>query len=286
MAMARVFALLFVIGLTVASLAPLPAAAQSGRGPRPFISEVATIAIRPGATIRAVYWRTLPPAGDVGVAVLLFAGGTGQLRITPSGIVGGFTQNFLVRSREMFIDRGIDFVGLVDAPLDRPQGMNATFRLSQSHADDIGKVVDDIRARSGMPVWLIGTSSGTLSAANVAVRLSGTSSQVDGLVLTSPMSALDTRGRCGKTVFDAGLANFRKPVLVISHADDACICTPASKARAIVTAAEGSPRKEMKIVSGGAPPASAACEARAQHGFFGLEDEVVGLVVDWIRASR
>src|SRR6185369_3105533 len=87
MAMARVFALLFMIGLTVASLAPLPAAAQSGRGPRPFISEVATIAIRPGATIRAVYWRTLPPAGDVGVAVLLFAGGTGQLRITPSGIV-------------------------------------------------------------------------------------------------------------------------------------------------------------------------------------------------------
>jgi hypothetical protein len=44
---------------------------------------------------------------------------------------------------------------------------------------------------------------------------------------------------------------------------------------------EGDPHFE-----GGNPPRSDACEAQAQHGYFGIELEVVDDIIQWIRAPH
>jgi hypothetical protein len=163
--------------------------------------------------------------------------------------------------------------------------MNGDIRLSAQHAQDVSHVIADVRKRIGAPVWLVGTSSGTISAAGVAARLSQSEPRPDGVVLTSTQTTL-VAGQCGRTVYFAKLAAIRAPVLAVSHRDDACPCSPGSaKAGAKLMAALGAASvKEHKIITGGAPPLSKGpCLARAPHGFFGIEGTVVKAIAEWIK---
>jgi hypothetical protein len=76
-----------------------------------------------------------------------------------------------VRSLPLFREAGI-FTALVDAPSDYPgeEGL-AGFRDTTRHAEDLGKVIADARAGTKAQVWVVGTSRGTISAANAAVML-------------------------------------------------------------------------------------------------------------------
>jgi hypothetical protein len=44
------------------------------------------------------------------------------------------------------------------------------------------------------------------------------------------------------------------------------------------------PVKELMTFEGGSPPISPPCEARAAHGYLGLEPQVVSAIAAWIRA--
>ena len=80
--------------------------------------------------------------------------------------------NFLVRTRQMFVNDGIA-VAVIDAPSDRQSApyLNG-FRLSKEHADDARAVIAWLKEQLHVPVWLVGTSRGT-SAAAIAVALAG-----------------------------------------------------------------------------------------------------------------
>jgi len=63
--------------------------------------------------------------------------------------------------------------------------MSDEFRFSEEHSNDIAAVVADLKTRlPDLPLFLVGTSRGTVSAASLAVKLS---QQVAGVVLTSTM---------------------------------------------------------------------------------------------------
>jgi hypothetical protein len=246
--------------------------------------EVVTVEVRPGVTM---HYLAIAPDGPPRAAVILLAGGNGVLRLTPSGSIRSLGLNFLVRSRERFTRHGL-YVAVLDAASDRQGGMNGAIRLSAEHAQDVGKVIRDVRHRTGgAAVWLVGTSAGTLSAAGACARLAGADPAVrpHGLVLTSTMTTLDAAGHCGKSVFDAVLGDIRVPVLVVSHQDDGCACTPGSAAvgARLLAALSRVPAKEHKVFTGGSAPISGPCDAQAPHGFFGIEDSVVEFIADWIK---
>ena len=92
-------------------------------------------------------------------------------------------EGFLVRSRDKFADHNF-MVAVVDAPSDQQQGMNPMFRMSGAHAGDIGAVAAYLKEQADVPVWLVGTSMGTFSAARAAIAAKG----IDGLVLTSTIT--------------------------------------------------------------------------------------------------
>jgi pimeloyl-ACP methyl ester carboxylesterase len=75
-------------------------------------------------------------------------------------------------------------VAVVDAPSDRQGGMNAIFRMSGAHAGDISALAGYLKKQANIPVWLVGTSMGTFSAAGGAIA----ARDVDGLVLTSTVT--------------------------------------------------------------------------------------------------
>lgn len=234
--------------------------------------ELVTLATRPGVT--QPFWVMAPPATPV-ADVILFTGGTGVLGSAHRSVL--HSNNFLIRSREKFAAAGF-LVASVDAPSDHADGLD-TFRSSPEHATDIAAVIAYLRQRAAVPVWLIGTSKGTISAANVAARLKA--GGADGLVLTSSMVA-QTR-RVVPINASVDVAAITVPTLFVHNRDDACPSCAFNAVPALMDRFTNARKKALIAVSGGSPPESEPCEALSRHGYLGIEDEVVGDIVRWIR---
>jgi hypothetical protein len=225
------------------------------------------------------------------VALVLLAGSGGHLDLDDKGCPRALTGNSLVRSLPYF--HGSGFVtALVDAPSDHPgdEGL-AGFRITAQHAEDVGKVIADVRARTNMSVWVVGTSRGSISAVNAAARLSGPSAP-DGVVLTSALMSGFSGGRkawVGQTVFDLPLETIRLPILVVGHAADKCSRSPAARMTDITARTNGA-REQVITISGGPGWSGAsgvdACEGRAPHGFVDQELEVAAGMTRFIQGSH
>lgn len=242
--------------------------------------EVVDLRPRPEVTLRLLL---IKPAAPV-ASVILFTGGDGRLGIGDGGDLR-FGGNFLVRTRERWAREGFLTI-LADAPSDYQaarDGLGA-FRLYAGHARDIAAIIAFARSRAPVPVWIIGTSRGTLSVANAGARLGAEGA--DGIVLTSTiLSGFKTRGSPGSDdVFDVDLAAIRKPVLIAHHREDACTATPFAVVAALQRKLVNAPEVGLLAYEGGLPPISSPCEARSQHGYYGLERRVVGEIGAWIKA--
>ncbi|MCD6077904.1 MAG: hypothetical protein K0R89_1842 [Ramlibacter sp.] len=240
-------------------------------------AEVLDLPTRPNVTQRALVLR---PAAEPASVVVLLTGSTGQVGIFGNGSLR-FEANFLVRSRSLFLERGHAVV-VLDPPSDR-RDLGGNFRESAEHAADLGAVVAWARRTWGKPVWLVGTSRGTHSAAEAARVLQGAEAP-DGIVLTSTIVA---RGRwavatSARPVTEIDLTGAKLPVLVVHHQKDACqICDPALLPALMRQLPAG--RSELLTYDGGVTR-GAECDAWAHHGFNGIEDRVVGDISSWIKA--
>jgi pimeloyl-ACP methyl ester carboxylesterase len=238
--------------------------------------ELMKLDTRPGVTVPFLLVR---PAGQPVASVVLFAGGHGHLALSSSGIGWG-QGNFLVRTRQRFADRGL-LVIVVDSPSDRgTQGM-WRFRSTAEHAEDTRILIAAVRRMAPVPVWLVGTSMGTVSAANAAARLRD--GGPDGLVLTSSVTR-PPRDQL-ESLADVRLKDIRVPTLIVHHRDDACASTPYQDAVALPGALTQAPRRELITMEGGQAPRSKPCEAFSAHGYLGIEDKAVAAVANWITAT-
>jgi len=251
------------IAIVLSLLAFFASAARAGE-------ELIQLPTRQGVT--QPFWL-LPAAGKPVASIILFMGGNGVLHDVHRN------QNFLIRSREKFADAGFT-IASVDTPSDHPQGLDG-FRASAEHAEDIAAVIAYLRQRAAVPVWLVGTSMGTISAANVAARLR--SGGADGLVLTSSIVVANRRTAPVSSAVD--VAAVTVPTLVVHNKDDACMACPFSAVPALLQSFTHAPRKELIAVSGGSEPRSDPCEALSRHGYIGIEDAVVGDIARWIKGS-
>lgn len=277
-------------------LTALPAGAQTFP-PGTFQTRVVTVHV--GAPISWTWIRYLliMPTGQTPTqAVMLFAGGNGDLNIGDDGSIGtSLAGNFLVRSRELFASKGLA-VAVMDAPNGQP--LDGNIRLSADYAATISAAISDVRSKTNARrVWLIGTSTGSLSAAGVAARLpqpirspfppnrATNPARPDGIVLPSTQSQRVTNV-CGKIVQDATLSSINVPAYLVAHRDDTCACSPPSGAAVVLAALKRSPLKAKIEFTGGLPPQSGECDAYSPHGFFGIEDQVVSSITTWIKKAK
>jgi hypothetical protein len=281
-----VFAALLLVSATSASLA------QSNTAPpADGCGEVATIETHGGTTTRYAFARPPGTSAQGGrIALVLLVGGGGHLDLDDKGCPRALKGNSLVRSLPHFHGAGFA-TALVDAPSDHPgeDGL-AGFRIATQHADDLGKLIADVRARTNAAVWLAGTSRGTISAVNAAARLSGPSAP-DGVVLTSVLMSGQHRALkawVAQTVFDLPLEAIRVPVLVVGHAADKCVRSPPDLMGNITARTNGA-RTQVVAVTGGpgrsGPPGIDACEGRAPHGYVEQEAEVAAGIARFIRGG-
>ena len=222
--------------------------------------------------------------GQYDAAVILLQGGKGHLKIKDGGIKGG-KNNFLIHFRDYFADNGL-LVGIADAPEDYYLGEAMrldNFRISQEHADDLGAVIKDLRGRTNKPIWLVGTSRGSISAVNAASRLSGDSAP-NGLVLTS--SVVTTTHKGFPNVFDVDLSGISVPVLITHHVDDACGSSEYDPAKALGNAFPASSTVEFRAYEGGDEGKHKhRCKRKSAHGYYGQEKKVLDEIIAWIKSK-
>ena len=245
----------------VLALAAVPAAAQ----------EMVTISPRPGVN-QSFFVASMGEAKPQAVA-LLYIGGGGRINLrVEEGQVKFGQNNFLPRARREFIRNAILPV-VLDAPSDHPSEMSDQFRTSDAHIVDARAVIAELKKRfADLPVFVVGTSRGTLSAAYIGAAVGG---DVSGVVLTS--SYFQTGGQRPRPMLSGfEWHKIRSRLLFVHHADDGCAQTSYREAQ---RAARGYP---LITVHGGKPPESGPCEPFSQHGFLGKEAETVDAIAAWM----
>lgn len=223
--------------------------------------------------------------------LMLFVGGNGVLNLTPTSRNTEST-NFLARTRYHFAAEGF-IVALVDAASDflahnHPtvtdpitgfchesglRGHRLPNRLyGDKYALDLQAVIDDLRVKfPSLPLWAVGTSMGTISAALTAT-LSG---PPDGIVLTSPLTGPNCFGDLSSENIDLGLVKL--PTLITTHQDDR-----PEDAKRLKKRFTSSPRVQLLIFEGGSTALTDLTAPLSPHGYFGIEQKVIDAIARWI----
>ena len=228
---------------------------------------------RPGVTL-SFFIANMGQVKPQAVALLLI-GGDGNINLRMERGQVRFNQgNFLPRARREFIRNGVLPV-ILDNPSDqqaRP-GMSDGFRTSAQHVADLRAVLAEVKKRyPGRPVFIVGTSRSTLSAAHFGAALEG---EIGGVVLTSSIFYSDQRARF-PALAGHDWSKVKVPMLFVHHGDDACGATPYHEAQRLGR------RFPLVTVKGGKPAESPPCEPLAQHGFYGKEAETVDAIAGWM----
>ena len=220
------------------------------------------------------------------IAVLmLFIGGNGKLNLALLQQNTGST-NFVARTRYHFAaERYV--VALVDAAsdfLDLGEGLTGHRQPHQLHGDkyllDLEAVMSDLRTRyRALPLWAVGTSRGTIGA---AVAAAYAAAPPDGIVLTSSLTGPSGAGDL-QTV---DIESINVPALIAAHQGDACPATNPGDATALKNRFTSSPLAELVTFTGGSAPLSGPCDPLSPHGFFGIEQKVIGAVTKWIKKAE
>jgi pimeloyl-ACP methyl ester carboxylesterase len=233
--------------------------------------QLVKIDTRPGVTV-SFYYMKRPGAA---ATVVLLTGGGGGIGMKDGAPT---STNFLIRSRDVFAANGFN-VAAVGKPTDKPD-LDYAFRISPRHMEDLRKVVDYLKQDAGLPVWLVGTSMGTISTAAAAIAFGD--EQLAGIVLTSSITRFDKVG----AVPTQKLERIHIPVLVMHHEKDACPACRPHEVPYIMKGLTNAPIKKQLMVNGGAGAQGDPCEALHWHGYIGMEKEAVDLISAWIKKPQ
>ena len=219
-----------------------------------------------------IYVMTQPQA--TATLVLLPGGDAGTGKVVDGQPT---SKNFLVRSRALFAAQRFNVIVVFRAS--DLQRLDYDYRISATHVQELAAVVGHAKQLSDAPVWLVGTSRGTVSG--TAATVAWPQGTVQGLVLTSSV----TSHKPGAIATQA-IGKIAVPTLVVHHKQDACkICLPHEAAR-ITEGLKSAPIKKFIMVEGGSDPVGDPCDALHWHGFIHHEKETVELISNWIQSPQ
>lgn len=256
--------LLIAAFVVVLCLCNLARAAGDGAG------DVLQVETRPGVRVQLfTAWRP-----DAVATVVLYSGGRGGYgSLGEDGWPTG--RNFLIRTGRMWAAHPFNVV-MVGRPSDGIDLADGAVRIGDEHAGDNVAIFRAIKLRSPLPVWAVGTSMGTISAAAAAIR--DREGLLAGIVLTSSVTGYRVQGAVPRQKLPA----IRVPTLVVHHARDACkLCAP-HEAKNIAEELTGAPVSKTVLVTAGSGESGDPCEPMHFHGYIGAEREVVDMIAAWI----
>lgn len=249
----------------IASLVAMLAATVAGE-------RVFDLPVRGGEHQRILLSAPAHPRGTI----VMLPGGAGDIGLERDGDIR-HDHNFVVRTRALWNRHG--YAVVIPDTIDRANLRGA--RSSPSYARLIETLVDFANRDVARPVFLLGTSQGSIAAMNGAAH--APMGSIAGVVLTESVSVM---GGSGETVFSADPERVRVPALVVANRDDRCDVAPPQAARRIAAAMTASPNVRVAFVSGGISRSATTCGSLTPHGYYGIEDQVVATIAQWMDARR
>jgi hypothetical protein len=199
----------------------------------------------------------LKPGGAPAGSLILLAGGDGHLGVGPNGAITQLKGNQLVRTRQAYANRGFAVL-LPDANVDLAAAVKYMGAVAR-------------------PVTVVGTSRGTQRAAEGIAR----GARPDALVLTAGFLSQESGERVNRHVIALlGSSSSLPRTLVIHHRQDACRHTLPAGVKPFLDWSKG---KASVVWLDGGVNTGDPCQARAYHGFNGLDDKVVEAVVSFAK---
>ena len=151
--------------------------------------------------------------------------------------------------------------------------------MTTDHLTDLRETLAWLKAKTRTPIWIVGTSRGTVSAALALININDP--QIAGGVFSSSITSLSKAG----ALPGQNLAKINVPVLVVHHEADACSVTRPQDVPLIFNALSNSPSKKLLMMSGGSGASGNPCRALHTHGYMGIEQSTVHSIAEWIRAT-
>lgn len=204
---------------------------------------------------KAIIYR---PAGTPAASVILITGGTTKLAIVGDGSNLERSTNFVIRTRMDYVDAGF-----------------ATAIAENS--DDLRPLIARLRTLA-RPVFVVGTSDGTIVAVANATRPG--EDGPDGIVLTSTVTRSNLHFH--RAAADYPLRTLKIPVLIVHNTNDSCKSSPPSGVASLTKQLDPALVTVATVTSSdllGDP-----CEPISPHGYWGIERETVGKIIEWMRA--
>ena len=227
------------------------------------------------------------PSAQSDVALLSFRGAPGIWRFTEKTDASKTTpRGQLVR--DAYAKAGITFIA-VDCPTDQwgPEvpptsdarlsivGCLEDYRSSKTHADDVRKVMQELRERHGIKTFYIhGHSWGTISSRWLAKHLGV---EIAGSIHSASINNPADVSR-GYSVFGFDYAALPAPQMHIHHENDACPGTPYARVKAYAG-------NSLITVRGGIAQGD-PCGSGHLHGYEGKDGEAAQAIADWILTRK
>lgn len=243
-----------------------------------FAGSFQEIPTRNGVKLPFLYEKTV----DAKAVVVLFQGGGGNIGVSGSADRGWIKRDaFFLSGGAPRFARNKLVVAVVDTPSDRSD-LHGGFRNSAEHNQDIRKLVEFLRQDNpNLPIYLIGTSNGSLTVAGASVTMND--APVAGVVLTSTVTEENSSSSGQKVVhpvYRVDLTKVTVPVLIVHHKLDRCSYSPYHKIDALTKAFPSASKVELITIEGGSDN-SAPCNG-GYHQFIGVEQDASNLISSWI----
>ena len=229
----------------------------------------------------AVEYMAHLPSGAPKAIVMLFSGSSGNTGIAgddTTHVVSQAGNNFLVRSAQLLAEAGYLTV-TIDRPEPVPGDSYDLYRVSPRHANDIIAVlleINELYEANHLDLFLAGTSRGALSV--VAQNNLGV-----GSLLSSPVNSMNSGLWVGADSPNPRLVpGFAiVPVHVLAHAEDGCFVSTAANSKKLQNDFHtAGVQVFFNSVEGGFEIDIDPCEAKAFHGFLGIERTAIKKITD------
>ena len=264
-------AFIFAISLAFAFYTASPAARAA---------EAEAVTIDTTFTVYTPLVRLEKPAPAARASVVLMTGGNGLLPLEADGTING-NGNFLIRSANLFLRNGLN-VMMADTEPAHPNGLSEGGRLSATHAAELQGFINAALNRWRKPVWVVGTSNGSISTVT-AGGFRPTLAGLRGVVLTSTVTVLDSSA--DQATFNLYAARVTVPALVVWHQEDHCSFSPPAGSAALFEVLPSIDKASLSF-EGGHSVAQDPCQAFSEHGYAGIEEEVVDEIAEFIRGPK
>jgi hypothetical protein len=269
----------FILAISLAfAFSTVPPAARA--------AEAEAVTINTNFTVFTPPVRLDKPAPTARASVVLMVGGNGRLALEADGTLPGVS-NFLIRSANLFLRNGLNVMMPDTAPA-HPNGLTDGDRLSALHAAELQGFINAARNRWGKPVWVIGTSSSSISTVTAGGFRPGLT-RLRGVVLTSSVTVLSAADQAtlaaDQATFNLYAARITVPALVVWHRNDHCSFSPPDGSAALFEVLPSIDKASLSFEHGHSV-AQDPCQPFSEHGYAGIEKEVVDEIAEFILGTE